>query len=182
MISYTIDRMLEIFGEGAECVGAFDGAVSGIASLSDAAAGELSFLGNTKYRSQVADSQASVILLPKDYVGEPQPAQLYIRLEHPSLALALLCRDIEQTLHPRPPAGIHPTASIDPTAGVDASASIGAFCYIAAGAQIGANCVWKIMFPLVARLSLSRNAIYIRRSQLRIVVSLASATACWQAA
>ena len=69
MISYTIDRILEIVGQGAELVGAYDGDVKRIASLSDAGAGDLSFLGNRKYRSEVANSSASVILLPKNYTG-----------------------------------------------------------------------------------------------------------------
>lgn len=141
MVSYSIKRILEIIGKGAAITGTYDGDINGIASLSSGGAGELSFLGNSKYQSQVATSKASVLLLPKDYEGEPQDDQLFIRLEHPSYALALICRDIENKLYPRPTAGIHPTAFVEDSAEVDPSASIGAFCYIAAGAQIGAQTV-----------------------------------------
>lgn len=140
-LNYSIERILEIVGEGAQSTGSFSGKIHHIASLQDSEIGDLSFLGNTKYRKQVADCEASVLLLPMDYKGEPRESQLYIRLENPSYALALICRDIENSLEPRPAAGIHPTAHVEDGAEVDPSASIGAFCYIAEGARIGAGTV-----------------------------------------
>lgn len=143
MLSYSIERILEIVGEGAECTGSFSGKINRIAALSDSNSGDLSFLGNSKYLKQVGESKASVLLLPKDYEGEPRDGQLYIRLENPNYALALICRDIENMLDPHPAAGIHPTAHVEEGAEVDASASIGAFCYIAEGARIGAGTVME---------------------------------------
>jgi UDP-3-O-[3-hydroxymyristoyl] glucosamine N-acyltransferase len=140
-LNYSIERILEIVGEGAQCVGSFSGEIKRIASLSDGETGDLSFLGNVKYRKQVGESEASVLLLPMDYQGEPRESQLYIRLENPNYALALICRDIENTLEPRPAPGIHPTAHIEEGAEVHPTASIGAFCYIADGARVGANTV-----------------------------------------
>ena len=143
MLNYSIERILEIVGEGAITVGTHGGEINGIASLAEGDAGDLSFLGNSKYRSQVEDCGASVLLLPKDYEGQPGEAQLYILVDNPSYALALICRDIENNLYPRPPAGIHPTAPVAASAAVDPSASVGAFCYVAAVAQIGAQAVFE---------------------------------------
>jgi UDP-3-O-[3-hydroxymyristoyl] glucosamine N-acyltransferase len=140
-VSYSIDRILEIVGGDATCVGDYTGNVDGIASLSGAQAGEISFLGNPKYLPQVQESKASVLLLPENYEGEPRDSQVFIRLEDPSYALALICRDIENSLYPRPPAGIHPTANIEAGAEVHPTATVGAFCHIAAGAQIEAQAV-----------------------------------------
>lgn len=137
-LAYTTQRILEILGSDCEAVGAYEGTIQGIASLSEAQAGDLSFLGNPKYRAAVADSQASVLLVPKDYEEAPKAGQLYLKLENPSFALALICRDIEGTLLPKPPAGIHPSAVVESGAEVSPEASIGAFCYIAAGAKVGA--------------------------------------------
>jgi UDP-3-O-[3-hydroxymyristoyl] glucosamine N-acyltransferase len=136
-IAYRVDRILEIVGEGAETVGSFDDFIGGIASLSEAQSGDLSFLGNPKYRSLVPDSAASVILVPQDYDGDPSEGQLYIKLENPSFALALICRDIEGSLLPRPAPGIHPTAVVEAGAIISPEASIGAFCVISEGATIG---------------------------------------------
>ncbi len=140
-LDYSLESILKIVGESAECVGASDRPITGIASLKEAEAGDLSFLGNSKYTNQVSECRASIILVPLDYLGSPQPKQLFLKVENPSLALALICRDIEFSLSPRPPAGIHPTACVEPDAQVDASAAVGPFCYVGAGATLGANVV-----------------------------------------
>lgn len=111
--------------------------IRGIAALSEAAAGDLSFLGNSKYKNDVATTRASVVLLPLDYLGEPATGQVFLFVDNPSLALARLCARIEQALWPKPAPGIHPTAVIDPSVQVPASATIGPFCVIEAGAKIG---------------------------------------------
>jgi len=67
-----------------------------IASLREAQAGDLSFLGNKKYQNQVGDSQASVILLPLDVDFQPQPNQVLLFVPHPSEALSLVCQAIEK--------------------------------------------------------------------------------------
>lgn len=136
--AYKIERILEILASEAELAGSYDGLISGIASLAEARTGDLSFLGNRKYRHEVESSQASVLLLPRDYAGTPAANQLYIKVDNPSFALALLCRDIEHKLFARPVAGIHPTAFVDPTAEVSPAASIGAFVSIGAGSKLGA--------------------------------------------
>ena len=113
--------------------------VRGIASLGSAQAGDLSFLGNPKYKTEVAATAASLVLLPPDYVGEPGPDQQFLFVDKPSVALARLCARIEQLLWPKPAAGVHPSAVIDASAQVDASATIGPFCVIEAGVVIGAR-------------------------------------------
>src|ERR1700691_3767424 len=85
-------------------------ALRGIASPESAAPGDLSFLGNRKYKAAVASSRASVVLLPPDYVGAPGPNQIYLTVDNPSVALARLCARIERALWPRPERGIHPSA------------------------------------------------------------------------
>ena len=111
--------------------------VRGLAALADAAAGDLSFLGNPKYKSAVAATHASVVLLPADFVGEPAPGQLYLLVENPSVALARVCARIEQSLWPKPAPGVHPTASVAAGARVAATATVGPLCVVEAGAVIG---------------------------------------------
>ncbi|MEN8844461.1 MAG: UDP-3-O-(3-hydroxymyristoyl)glucosamine N-acyltransferase [Lentimonas sp.] len=136
--AYSIQRILEIVGDTATCVGTYEDDIVGISSLKEATAGDLSFLGNPKYRAEVEASQASVLLLPLDHEGVPKEGQLFIKLENPSFALALICRDIEGTLLPKPEPGIHPSAVVHPEAVVSPLASIGPLCVVAQGATIGA--------------------------------------------
>jgi UDP-3-O-[3-hydroxymyristoyl] glucosamine N-acyltransferase len=139
VLNYSTKRILEILGKDCQSVGFYDGSIRGISSLTEAERGDLSFLGNAKYRAKVADSNASVIFVPKDYEESPKAGQLYLKLGNPSFALALVCRDIEADLMPHPPTRIHPSAVIEPDAEVSPEASIGAFCYIGSGAKVGAS-------------------------------------------
>jgi UDP-3-O-[3-hydroxymyristoyl] glucosamine N-acyltransferase len=112
-----------------------------IASLAAAGPGDLSFLGNAKYRAQVPASSATLLLLPPDYAGEPRADQVFLYVENPSVALARICARIEQSLWPKPPAGIHPSAVVAATAHIDPTAHIGPLCVIEAGVQVGAGSV-----------------------------------------
>lgn len=117
--------------------GTTDATLRGIASLGAAQPGDLSFLGNPKYKPEVAASRASLILLPSDYAGEPAPGQQFLFVENPSAALARLCARVEQLLWPKPDPGIHATAVIAPSAQVAPTATVGPFCVIEDGAVIG---------------------------------------------
>ena len=118
VLNYSTKYILEILGKDCQAVGAYDGAIRGIASLAEAEQGDLTFLGNPKYRPEVADSKASVILVPEEYEESPKAGKLYLKLKNPSFALALICRDIEGKLLPQSPAGIHSSAVIEPDAEV----------------------------------------------------------------
>ncbi|MEM8866652.1 MAG: UDP-3-O-(3-hydroxymyristoyl)glucosamine N-acyltransferase [Verrucomicrobiota bacterium] len=136
--AYSTERILEILGADARTHGVYSGLISGIASLSEAKEGDLSFLGNPKYRSEVDGCAASVLLLPSDCdLGPQHEGQLVIKLENPSFALALLCRDMEQSLWPKPKPGVHPSAVIEEGATLSPKAVIGPLCYVSAGAEVG---------------------------------------------
>jgi len=111
--------------------------IRGIAALSEAGPGDLSFLGNSRYKAEVATTRASVVLLPPDHAGEPAAGQLFLLVENPSVALALVCARLERKLWPAPAAGVHPTAVVARGATVADSATIGPLCVIEDGAIIG---------------------------------------------
>ena len=121
--------------------GATTDTVRDIASLDRAQPGDLSFLGNPKYRSQVAESRASVILVPTDFPGSPQANQIYLYVANPSLALAQVCARIEQSLWPKPPPGVHASAVVAPDASVDPTAHVGPLCVVESGAVVGPRSV-----------------------------------------
>jgi UDP-3-O-[3-hydroxymyristoyl] glucosamine N-acyltransferase len=139
-VAYTPGEIATFVG-ASRSSGATTTPVRDIASLSSAHAGDLSFLGNVKYKNQVPASNATVLLLPADYAGEPKPDQVYLYVENPSVALAKLCARIEQSLWPKPSAGVHPSAVIAPTAKIDATAHVGPLCVVEDGAQVGAGSV-----------------------------------------
>lgn len=111
--------------------------LQGIAALTEAAEGDLSFLGNPKYKAEVAKSRASVVLLPVGFEGEPAQGQLFLFVENPSLALAQVCGRLEQSLWPQPRPGIHPTAVVAADAAISPSATVGPLCVVESGARVG---------------------------------------------
>jgi len=135
-LSFAPDEISEIV-QARGSRGATGATVTGISALGAARAGDLSFLGNAKYKPEVAATEASVVLLPMDYAGEPKPGQLFLLVDNPSAALARLCTRIEHSLWPAPRPGIHPSAVVSPEAAVAASASVGPLCVIEAGARVG---------------------------------------------
>lgn len=111
--------------------------IRALAGLADAAPGDLSFLGNKKYRPEVATTRASVVLLPADHAGEPAPGQMFLLVDNPSVALARVCSRIEQQLWPKPAPGVHASAVVAPDATIAATATVGPLCVVEAGARIG---------------------------------------------
>ncbi|MDR2664572.1 MAG: UDP-3-O-(3-hydroxymyristoyl)glucosamine N-acyltransferase [Puniceicoccales bacterium] len=120
--------------------GKFSGIIRAIAALDRAREGELSFLSNGKYAQLVTKSRASIILVPKDYGGEPPSGAAYFLLDSPSLALGTLCEAIEREIERPPAAGIHSSTVVAETAEIHPSASVGPFCAIGDGVRIGPRC------------------------------------------
>ncbi len=135
-LSYTPDEIAAIVQPRASR-GATAATIHGIAALGPAGAGDLSFLGNPKYRAEVGHTRASVVLVPPDYAGDPQPDQLFLVVDEPSVALARLCARIEQAVRPPPVPGVHTSAIVDPGARIAATASVGPLCVVEAGARVG---------------------------------------------
>jgi UDP-3-O-[3-hydroxymyristoyl] glucosamine N-acyltransferase len=106
-----------------------------VASLDRARAGQLSFCVSSKYASQLAQSDASVVLLAPEVAAEATriPARIVVPKPHDAI-VALLPRLYDAPV--REP-GIHPTAVIGRGARLGESASIGPYVHIGTGASIG---------------------------------------------
>ena len=134
-ISFSLDDLVKV-AEGATVHGETTQLITGIASLKEACAGDLSFLGNPKYTPAVKDSKASVLFLPSDYKGDPKTDQVYLRMENPSLALARLTHELEKELWPPFTPGIHPSAVVHENAQLDATCFVGPLCVVEEGAVV----------------------------------------------
>ncbi len=122
---------------GGDLVGDGSIRIRQVATLSRAGDGELSFLANPRYRSQLASSGASAVIVgvrEKDLTALPR-----IVAANPYACYAKAAT----LLNPLPAVvpGIHPSAVVGEGARIAASASIGAQAVVGEGAQIGAECV-----------------------------------------
>jgi UDP-3-O-[3-hydroxymyristoyl] glucosamine N-acyltransferase len=92
-LAFSADELISLLAPRATR-GATAATIGQIAALKDARPGDLTFLGNPKYKPEVPATRASVVLLPADFTGEPAPDQLFLLVDNPSAALATLlaCR------------------------------------------------------------------------------------------
>lgn len=128
---------------GGQLVGDPELYVAGIAPLTDAGASHISFLSNSKFRSQAGQSQAAALIVSVN--DDATVAETYkgarIVVKNPYVYFARAAQIFEaQTAYVRP-AGVHPTAYVDPAATVDPTAHIGPKVVVEAGALIGAGVV-----------------------------------------
>ncbi|HVU36133.1 MAG TPA: UDP-3-O-(3-hydroxymyristoyl)glucosamine N-acyltransferase [Opitutaceae bacterium] len=117
--------------------GSTSATIHGLAALADAGSGDLTFLGNAKYKAEVAKTRASIVLLPADFAGEPPAGQQFLLVDNPSVALSTLCARIERTLWPKPAPGVHSSAVVAPDAQVSPTATVGPLCIVESGVVIG---------------------------------------------
>jgi UDP-3-O-[3-hydroxymyristoyl] glucosamine N-acyltransferase len=118
---------------GAELSGDGDIVIDRVASLDSAGEGAIAFLSNPKYRSELAQTRASaVIVAPADADATPLPKLV---TANPYAAYAR----IAAMLHPPRAAvpGIHPTAVVAASAEVAGSTAVGAHAVIGERARIG---------------------------------------------
>jgi len=110
--------------------------VTGVAGLDEARSGELTFLANRKYRSALASTRASAVLLARQ---EPKPSIAVLRSSNPYLDFA---RAIE-LFHPAPRyvPGVHPTAIVTASAKIGTGAHIGPYCFIDEDVEVGDHAV-----------------------------------------
>ncbi len=115
-----------------------DGAIDivRVASIEDAGPGDLTFLSNAKYASQLPTTRASAVIADAGVTGAPcavlRTPQVYLAFAD---AVALLMTPA------RPAAGRSALASIDPSAALGAGVTVGPFVVIGPRARIGARTV-----------------------------------------
>ena len=137
--------------------------LTGVASLTEAGPGELSFLTADKRAGEFAATRAAAVLVSRcvtlpaagsngchqsnghapdrrrersDNGSAATPVRLVVDDAELALSLAL---PLFAPPVPHPPAGVDPMARVDPAARVDPSASVGPFVVVGAGATVGRN-------------------------------------------
>ena len=127
--------------------------VEGLAPLEHAGPGQLSFLSNPRYQSQLAASRAACVLVAPALRDAAVARGACIVTPDPYLYFARLTQLWKRQGAARPGPAIHPSAVIDLDAVVDPGARIGALCVVERGARIGAGTELK------ARVTVGENCV-----------------------
>jgi len=107
--------------------------VSGFSGIKEAKKNELTFLSNPKYEPLLTDTQAGVILVPRQISC---PGKTLIRVDNPSLSFTHVINHFLKDEPDYKPHGIHPTAVIGQGARLAANVAVGAHTVIEDGAVI----------------------------------------------
>jgi UDP-3-O-[3-hydroxymyristoyl] glucosamine N-acyltransferase len=132
---YTLAQLAELLD--AKLIGDGQCEITGLAALQNAEPGQLSFLSNPSYVSQLKNSKASAILIDEKYLDSCPCNKLVTRIPYVSFAKATALFDNS----PLPPTGVHESASVDASAVLGKNVSISANAVIAANVSLGDDVV-----------------------------------------
>lgn len=112
--------------------------VSDFSKIEEGKPGTLSFLSNPKYSHYIYESQASIILVNKNFQPEKEVLATLIRVEDAYQSLALLMSLVDQAKPKK--TGISSLAHVSDTAKIGENSYIAPFVYIGDNVIIGDNC------------------------------------------
>lgn len=127
-------KQIAAFLQG-EIVGNENATVHTFAKIEEGVPGAISFLSNPKYTPYIYNTQASIVLVNKDFVPEHEVKATLIKVDNAYDCLARLLTLYEQSKPKK--TGIDPLAFIAPTAQVGKDVWIAPFAYVGEHAVVG---------------------------------------------
>ncbi|WCG84002.1 UDP-3-O-(3-hydroxymyristoyl)glucosamine N-acyltransferase [Pectobacterium sp. A5351] len=131
MYSIRLDALAQQLD--AQLHGDGDIVITGVASMHSAKTGQITFLSDSRYREQLAGTQASAVVLTEADLPYCQVTALVVK--NPYLTYARMAQLLDTT--PQPATDIAPSAVIAPDAMLGQQVSVGANAVIESGAQLG---------------------------------------------
>lgn len=135
MPTYRLAELAEHVG--ATFQGSADTVITGIATIQNASADQITFLDNTKYQKYLSTTGAGAVIMRPEFADESPTAA--ILTPNPYYAYAKIAKLFER--QSQQAEGIHPSATVASTADIHPSASIGPNCVIGESVIIGANVI-----------------------------------------
>lgn len=141
-LSFTLAEIAEQIGATLVAVNDQQ-SVSGIGTLDDSNAAQVTFLANPSYRKQLATTNAAAVIVHPDLQSECPVAALV--MDNPYIGFAKLSQLFDNL--PQQTSGIHPTAVVAESAelaegiSIGANAVIGEYVQLGKDSRIGPGCI-----------------------------------------
>lgn len=118
-----------------------DVAVTELSKIEDGKAGSLSFLSNPKYENFLYSTQASVVIVSRDFLPTQPFSSTLIRVENPYSSFTILLDKYNEAVNtPKALSGIDAMAYVHPSAKIGKNVFVDAFAYIGENVTIGDGC------------------------------------------
>ena len=127
-------KQIATFIQG-EIIGDENATVHTFAKIEEGIPGAISFLSNPKYTPYIYETQASIVLVNKDFVPEKEIKATLIKVDNAYESLAKLLNLYEQSKPKK--TGIDPLAFVAETAKVGEGVYIAPFAYVGDYAEVG---------------------------------------------
>lgn len=111
--------------------------INNYSKIEEGKEGCLTFLANPKYEHYIYDTNASVVLVRKDFVAERPLKTTLIRVDDPYATIAQLLNMVSSMQQAR--VGVEQPVYVADGVDVPADIYLGAFSYVAKGAKLGKN-------------------------------------------
>lgn len=112
--------------------------VDSFCKIDEGRPGALSFLSNPKYTHFLYDTEASAVLVKKDFKAEHPVKATLIRVDDPYATLSALLTIVDRVVNPQP-TGVESPSYIASDVTLPEGAYVGAFAYIGEGVTLGKN-------------------------------------------
>lgn len=136
MLKFTAFQIAQLL-QG-EVQGNPDVEISQISKIEEGKTGSIAFFANPKYEAYVYSTEASAVLVSKDFVPKQAHTTTLIRVNDAYTAFTFLLQKAQEMLHATK-VGIEQPSFISPTAKIGKNVYVGAFAYIGHYATIGDN-------------------------------------------
>ncbi len=112
--------------------------VDSFCKIDEGRPGALSFLSNPKYTHYLYETEASVVLVKKNFKAEHSVKATLIRVDDPYATLLALLTIVDRVVNPQP-VGVESPSYIAPDLTLPEGAYVGAFAYIGENVTLGKN-------------------------------------------
>lgn len=114
--------------------------VAELSKIEDGKPGSLCFLSNPKYENYLYTTDASVVIVSKDFVPTQAVKSTLIKVEDPYSAFSVLLDQYKEVMSQRADrSGVEQSSFVHPSAKIGKNVYIGAFSYISENVVIGDN-------------------------------------------
>ena len=132
-MEFTAQQIAEYLN--GEVVGNPETTVNTLSKIEEGTPGSLSFLANPKYNQYIYNTEASIVIISKDFEAEAEIAATLVKVDDAYGAFATLLKMYNQVKHQK--TGVEQPSFISENATVGEDTYVGAFAYLGDNVKVG---------------------------------------------